>query len=63
MRRLAWVSLAGVALTVTGCTLSRPEDPVVMTGAQLPALQSVAAGDVVAFRWINGWQQMPVQVD
>ena len=63
MRRLAWGALAGVALTVTGCTLNRPEDPVVMTGAQLPALQSVAAGDVVAFRWINGWQQRPVQVD
>jgi hypothetical protein len=34
-----------------------------MTGSQLPALSSVAAGDVVAFRWINGWDQVPVQVD
>src|SRR4051812_12965165 len=63
MRGLAWMALAGVALTVAGCTLNRPEDPVVMTGAQLPALQRVAAGDVVAFRYVNGWQQMPVQVD
>jgi hypothetical protein len=51
------------ALTVTGCTLNRPEDPVVLTGAQVPALASVRAGDVVAFRWVDGWDQVPVQVD
>ena len=60
---LARLALAIVALTVTGCTLNRPADPVVLTGAQLPALSSVAAGDVVAFRWANGWDQVPVQVD
>jgi hypothetical protein len=60
---LARLALAVVALTVTGCTLNRPADPVVMTGAQLPALSSVAAGDVVAFRWTNGWDQVPIQVD
>jgi hypothetical protein len=60
---LARLALAVVALTVTGCTLNRPADPVVLTGAQLPALSSVAAGDVVAFRWVNGWDQVPVQVD
>ena len=63
MRRLALLAAAGVALGATGCTLNRPEDPVVLTGSQLPALSSVAAGDVVAFRWINGWDQVPVQVD
>jgi hypothetical protein len=60
---LARLALAAVGLTVTGCTLNRPADPVVLTGAQLPALSSVAAGDVVAFRWINGWDQVPIQVD
>jgi hypothetical protein len=60
---LARLALAAVALTVTGCTLNRPADPVVMTGAQLPALSSVAAGDVVAFRYLNGWDQVPIQVD
>ena len=35
----------------------------VVRGAQVPALQSVAAGDVVAFSWVNGWNQVPVQVD
>jgi hypothetical protein len=60
---LARLALAVGALTVTGCTLNRPSDPVVLTGAQLPALSSVAAGDVVAFRWVDGWDQVPVQVD
>ena len=61
---LARLALAVVALTVTGCTLNRPADPVVLNGAQLPALASVAAGDVVAFRWVNGsWDQVPIQVD
>ena len=63
MRRLALLAAAGMALGVTGCTLNRPEDPVVLTGAQLPALSSVAAGDVVAFRWLQNWGQVPVQVD
>ncbi len=62
-RRLLLVAAAGALLTATGCTLNRPEDPVVMTGAQLPSLQNVAAGDVVAFRWVNGWDQVPIQVD
>jgi hypothetical protein len=57
------LALAVTALTVTGCTLNRPEDPVVLTGAQVPALSSVSAGDVVAFRWISAWNQVPVQVD
>jgi hypothetical protein len=63
VRRLALLAAAGMALGATGCTLNRPEDPVVLTGAQLPALSSVAAGDVVAFRWLQNWDQVPVQVD
>jgi hypothetical protein len=63
VRRLALLAIAGVALGATGCTLARPEDPVVLTGTQVPALSSVAAGDVVAFRYLQGWSQVPVQVD
>jgi hypothetical protein len=63
VRRLALLAAAGMALGATGCTLNRPGDPVVLTGAQLPALSSVAAGDVVAFRWLQDWDQVPVQVD
>jgi hypothetical protein len=57
------LAAAAMALIVTGCTLNRPEDPVVVAGARVPALGSVNAGDVVAFRWVNGWLQVPVQVD
>jgi hypothetical protein len=60
---LVRLALAVTAVTVTGCTLNRPADPVVLTGAQVPALAGVSAGDVVAFRWFNGWDQVPVQVD
>jgi hypothetical protein len=62
-RRLALVAMAALALGLTGCTLARPEDPVVLKGSDVPSLSSVAAGDVVAFRWLNAWQQVPVQVD
>ena len=62
-RRLVALGVGALLVTVTGCTLNRPEDPVVLTGAQVPALASVGAGDVVAFRWVNGWDQVPVQVD
>jgi hypothetical protein len=51
------------ALLISGCTLGRPADPVVLKGSDVPQLASVAAGDVVAFRWIDGWLQVPVQVD
>ena len=63
-RRVAGLAAAVTMLTATGCTLNRPEDPVVIGGAQVPALHDVSAGDVVAFRWFNdAWHQVPVQVD
>ena len=62
-RGLAKLGLAVTSLGVSGCTLNRPEDPVVLTGAQVASLADVSAGDVVAFRWVNGWDQVPVQVD
>lgn len=43
--------------------LDRPADPVVLTGADVPALTGIAPGDLVAFRYDSGWQQIPVQVD
>ncbi len=44
-------------------TLTRIEDPVVMSGADLPALGGHAPGNIVAFRYSGAWQQIPVQVD
>ena len=47
-----------------GATLARPEDPVVLTGAQLPKLIGQAPARVVAFAWDGeAWHQVPVQVD
>lgn len=44
--------------------LDRPADPVVVLGAQLPALTQVDAGEVVGFARQDGaWLQVPVQVD
>lgn len=46
-------------------TVTRPSDPVVVTGSQVAPLLGVPAGDVVAFRYLggSGWGQIPVQVD
>lgn len=45
-------------------TLSRPYDPVVLTGASLPAYASLLPASIVGFRFVAGsWQQIPVQVD
>src|SRR4051812_2437075 len=45
-------------------TLERAADPVVMSGADVPATLGWNPGDVVAFRDVgNGWEQVPVQVD
>jgi hypothetical protein len=43
--------------------LARDRDPVVMSGTQLGALTGMAVERIVAFRYQNGWQQIPVQVD
>ncbi len=44
-------------------TLSRPSDPVVMTGSTLPTLVGRLPGRIVAFRYSEGWHQIPVQID
>jgi hypothetical protein len=46
-----------------GSTLDRPADPVVLTGADVPALIVAMPNDVVAFRYNGSWTQIPVQVD
>jgi hypothetical protein len=64
---LAFVSsiapLGHAAHAAGGSTLNRPEDPVVLTGADVPSLNSIAPGDLVAFRYDGGWVRIPVQVD
>lgn len=41
----------------------RDLDPVVVAGAGLPALLGNAPGSIAAFRYDNGWVQIPVQID
>ncbi len=59
------VSVAGLAAApASGGAASRDADPVVVTGAQAPALAGADPGRVVAFRrGGSGWEQVPVQVD
>jgi len=60
----AAASVAGPAAgVVPPISQTRSTDPVVVTGALVPSLQGVSVGDIVAFRWVNGWGQVPVQID
>ena len=58
----ALLGLAGC--TRFGATLSRPSDPVVLTGAALPKLVGGDPQHIVGFSWDGKvWHQIPVQVD
>src|SRR5438067_4326434 len=76
MRLLALIAAALIALVASnaphvstvaraagGSTLNRPEDPVVLTGADASGLIGASPGNVVAFRYDGAWTQIPVQVD
>ncbi len=49
---------------VSAAALTRPADPVVLTGANLPTLVNNALARIVGFKW-NGstWRQVPIQID
>src|SRR3954469_22287301 len=56
--------LALSACTRFGATISRPSDPVVLTGSALPKLPGGDAMHVVGFACDGTvWHQIPVQVD
>lgn len=45
-------------------TLSRPNDPVILKGADIPQFIGISPDELVAFSFIDGsWVQIPVQVD
>lgn len=50
-------------LLLPATALDRPADPVIVSGAQIPALNGFAPEDIVAFRYDGAWHQIPVQVD
>ena len=44
-------------------SLNDSMDPVVITGNLLPSLYRAAIDRIVGFRYQNGWQQIPIQID
>jgi hypothetical protein len=51
-------------MALTGCAAQRPQDPVVVTGSDVPRLVGAQPQKVIAYRYLNGqWDQVPVQVD
>jgi len=69
-RLLAPLALALGALGLVACeptdlpTVDRPDDPVVLTGAEVADLVGIAPDRLVAFKFVLGrWGQVPVQVD
>lgn len=59
---LVFLSASQMALAQPN-TLTRERAPVIFEGAQLPSLQGVAVDLVVGFRYEDGWQQIPIQID
>jgi hypothetical protein len=60
MSKLRLLALALLALTLGGCAAQRPEDPVVLTGADVPRLAGAQPAKVIAFRWLGQrWDQVP----
>ena len=61
---LACLALSQAVCAQTASTLTRPHDPVVLTGASLPTYAGLSPASIVGFRFgAGGWQQIPVQVD
>jgi hypothetical protein len=60
---LAAVTAIGLGAPAGAAPSDRPDDPVVLTGAQVPTLAGAAPARVLAFKWTGKWQQVPVQVD
>jgi hypothetical protein len=54
---------AGADLLLAANELGRDEEPIVLTGADLPALVGELPSRIVAFRWEGAWAPVPVQID
>jgi hypothetical protein len=60
---LALLFVTSIAFAQTS-TLNRPNDPVVLTGAQLTTFSALQPNQIVGFKFVNGtWTQIPIQVD
>jgi hypothetical protein len=52
-----------VVIFSSSAPLSRPADPAILKGEDLPMFKGAAPDSLVAFRYEGGWTQIPVQVD
>lgn len=60
---LALLFVTSIAFAQTS-TLNRPNDPVLLIGAQLPSFSALQPNQIVGFKFVNGtWAQIPIQVD
>ncbi len=62
MRLVAGLPAADAAPSGTAAA-ARPGEPMVLTGAEIAGLKGIPPGELVAFRYAQTWQQIPVQVD
>ncbi len=67
---VAAVAAATLLVGIAGCnsrygaSLDRADDPVVLTGADVPGLEGTSPQHIVGFSWDgSAWHQIPVQVD
>lgn len=63
---LLWLGLHLVAAQPPGrpsVTLQRPEDPVIVIGADLPGLSGVPVNELVVYSFDGEWQPIPFQID
>lgn len=61
---LATFSLTGFLSSAQSSSLTRKNDPVIISGASLPDLSTLAPSEIVGFKYATGnWTQIPVQVD
>ena len=71
MRRTLLVTLVAMcaAFIVSACDyvhgpfLTRLDQPVVLTGAEVPDALGLDPGRATLWRWDEGWVQIPVQID
>ena len=60
---LGTAALVGVS-PAAAAPITRPADPVVLTGADLPSLVNGVRTTIVGFRWTGtAWVQLPIQID
>ena len=52
-----------VVIFSSSAPLSRPADPAILKGEDLPMFKGKAPDSLVAFRYEGGWAQIPIQVD